>query len=185
MNIHDSFTTDEESAIFKATIRESKRKPHGRYNESSDDEPPIIRQIISRRASRRKETRTVKTTNACEVDEVVITTPAIQRKMASIPNDRPKYNPKTTSPLTNTTVTDISSMGFVTPAKPYSEQPLCTHCDNRGFSCHNKMYSTYCTKVCLSYLQNNQDGWESGFDPSTMQQVCFCIQRKTTCRIGR
>ena len=94
----------------------------------------------------------------------------LQRKKASLLNDKKKASTTTyASPSNN--FRDVSSMGFVTPAKPFSEQPLCPHCENRGYPCHNKVYSTYCTKACLNYLQNNHNGWESGFDPNTMEQI--------------
>ena len=70
-----------------------------------------------------------------------------------------------------TTQIGIESLGFVNPSPPFSKQPLCTHCGNRGYACHNKVYSTYCTKACYNYLQNNENHWLAGFDTDTMEQI--------------
>ena len=72
---------------------------------------------------------------------------------------------------TPTTQLGIESLGFVDPSPPFSKQPLCTHCGNRGYACHNKVYSTYCTKACYNYLQNNENHWLAGFDNDTMEQI--------------
>ena len=83
----------------------------------------------------------------------------------------PSNNCSLTSTSTTSNIRGIECLGFVSPSPPFSQQPLCTHCGNRGYACHNKVYSTYCTKACLHYLQHNTDGWLAGFDPNTMEQT--------------
>ena len=83
----------------------------------------------------------------------------------------PSNNCSLTSTSTTSNIRGIECLGFVSPSPPFSQQHLCTHCGNRGYACHNKVYSTYCTKACLHYLQHNTDGWLAGFDPNTMEQT--------------
>ena len=68
-------------------------------------------------------------------------------------------------------INNIATLGFVTPLPPFSQQPTCVHCGNKGYACHNYMYSGYCTKACFHYLQHNTIGWEAGFDTGTMEKV--------------
>ena len=65
----------------------------------------------------------------------------------------------------------LEHLGFHDPSPPFSQQPLCKYCGNKGYACHNKIYSTYCTKACYDYLQNNKQGWYSGFDQDIMEGV--------------
>ena len=185
----EASNTEEEEAIIREAIRSSKRARMFQSYSSSDDDHPATRSRTtrSRRAALRKNPKstsinpqyTYDSDVEVQIINVELKKPSVtpldkntelQRKKVSLPNDKKKASTTTyVSPSNN--VKDISSMGFVTPAKPFSEQPLCPHCENRGYSCHNKVYSTYCTKACMNYLQNNHNGWESGFDANTMEQI--------------
>ena len=102
-----------------------------------------------------------------KVTEVSRYTP-VDSKQTSKSSTRNTLRSSVTTP---TAPLGIECLGFVSPSPPFSKQPLCNHCGNRGYACHNKVYSTYCTKACLDYLQNNTNHWLSGFDPNTMEQV--------------
>ena len=94
-------------------------------------------------------------------------------KTADLDDNDTDTNAETKSFETTHTDTpnSITTLGFVTPPKPFSEQPLCVHCGNKGYACHNYMYGSYCTKACFHYLQHNTIGWESGFDFDAMEKV--------------
>ena len=94
------------------------------------------------------------------------------RKVASVSSDKmKKVCQDKASTFTSTFESSITSLGFLNPSPPFSEQPLCKHCGNRGYACHNYIYGNYCTKACLHYLHHNTFGWDAGFDPNTMEKT--------------
>ena len=63
-----------------------------------------------------------------------------------------------------------SSFGRKSP-QPFE---LCIHCGNQNYLCHNKVYSTYCTKACMTFLQQqNENDWMDGFNPDKMESIFF------------
>ena len=47
--------------------------------------------------------------------------------------------------------------------------------------CCDKMYSTYCTKACMAFLQTNTDGWQTGFNADRMESSFFNAYNKKRC----
>ena len=85
---------------------------------------------------------------------------------------------------TETLFGSFSSVGLVVPSPPFSSQPLCNFCGNRGYMCHHYQFSGYCTKACMSYLQMNKQGWEAGFNVENMERVftnAYNEARRVTC----
>ena len=108
-------------------------------------------------------------TYADEADEVQLMKVENKKKRAE-PSDKTKTQSECKKIKTQPS---MASLGFVDASPPFSEQALCTSCGNRGYMCHNYQFSGYCTKACMSYLQFNHNGWQSGFNVETMERVFY------------
>ena len=96
----------------------------------------------------------------------------VERKRAT-PSDQSITSTQKKRNKMNGTQHSIAGLGFVEPSPPLSSQPLCTGCGNKGYMCHHYQFSGYCTKACMSYLQMNREGWETGFNVETMERVFY------------
>ena len=167
------------------------KKKRAIHYSSSDEEsipPPVRRSRRNTGMNRSKSSNTnkakssifIKPHSVVDDDEVQIMKVEKAQMLSSTNAVRNNVNNDNTntscaysgsSSTTTRQIRGIECLGFVDPSPPFSQQSLCNSCGNRGYACHNKVYSTYCTKACLDYLQNNKEGWWSGFDPDTMEQV--------------
>ena len=115
------------------------------------------------------------TTNLCDEIEIVkvkSASPIVNETLMtkrSVPNVASDVD--NTTSLSTIYADNIALMGFWNPSPPFLEQPLCPHCGNRGYACHNYIYGNYCTKACLHYLQYSKQGWDTGFNQTSMENV--------------
>ena len=126
----------------KPTHSSTAHKSHFRNNDDDDDgEVQLMKVERKRAATRDQQKKSYRSKKYNNVDDTAKSSPS------------------------------IAAMGFVKPSPPFSSQPLCTFCGNRGYMCHHYQFSGYCTKACMSYLQMNRNGWEAGFNVDNMERV--------------
>ena len=134
----EASNTKEEEAIIREAIRSSKRARMFHSYSSSDDDHPATRSRTtrSRRAALRKKPKstsinpqyTYDSDVEVQIINVELKKPSVtpldkntelQRKKVSLPNDKKKASSTSMYASPSNNIRDISSMGFVTPARPF------------------------------------------------------------------
>ena len=163
-----------------------------RFLSSSDDDSDALpaKRPATKRSTRRNNTSTTAATNKRAFKSKVHKTECnntddssddniqlvnVERKRSPVASDIMKGQSKNVSNSVHHQSDNltIASLGFMDPSPPFSQQNRCSSCGNKGYMCHDKMYSTYCTKACMAFLQTNSGGWQLGFNVERMETTFF------------